>query len=595
MKMNMLLLIILFVTACVLIAFSVYLFRRARRDTSIRFYGTKTSVRVQGLKLKDPFIYLCHCREARKKGANPYVIDSSLPVDLGAADDASLIGVPDKEADEASGILQYDQMTPEQRGVFLTWIAGDCSYQIDNRMMFLYLAGLEYRVTHEQADHLAVCNRILNLFLLISTASKTQTQKVLRLLEYVIATTSEPFPNEIRDMVMELLGPEYSKEHGDKRVIFDWEEGEQRIELGSILNRIEDRAFKTYYPKDKAFGSIINDQIRELAARTSTLMVPTAIKKEYTPLGTDPDPQTSYAYGFTLYALDEGFMREVKKIVHEEMHRWEPCWEHDPTCQEDDRWLYYPEPIDTLKHDPSAPILKVLEREGPYVFPMHELFTEQHGARFYESMETQKRFCEFLDSVSRSIEPDIRITGESYTIHQLIAVYEGQQDSPLQPRQHVSYLALRDFTRCIGYLGPRLLAQKQDIMQLYYELHDTPQRERDRLAMFLLLEKNRPHPMGTTSQSECSDIADEDKERATKILLLSYGAEGYIQREIYEDIKLMGKRIGLDDACITRFQEDYTIQVSEPSMKYITRDSRSYPIDGMMVNATIVATLLMID
>jgi hypothetical protein len=215
----------------------------------------------------------------------------------------------------------------------------------------------------------------------------------------------------------------------------------------------------------------------------------------------------------------------------------------------------------------------------PFILNLEELFPKEKVIDSYEHPESQKLVCEFIDSMNRSTEPDMRISGKPYDTLQSVVIYRSTVEEELSLGYGETYRIMLDQSACIEHLSKGLLPRKEEILDLLYALKELLESIYERFDNLRLLEGDSPLAKDAPPELP-ADIPYAVRAETVKILLLSFEANGFLKEDVYDDITRMGRQSGVDDTWMPGLLNQYSIHTVDAVTAYVTLHNTSYPIDS---------------
>ena len=409
---------------------------RGPSESDIRFYSLSSVLQICGCTIKSPLVY--YVEGTLRDPYDASLIESGLPV---AKRDRGHVG-------ELPYWPTYRGATPEQRRRYLTWLnSGRCEINVEIGYVFIYFYGLERRVLVDDSDHEAVLREVLRLltiyrsnnsfrryasnFVWAIVMGAKRTTLSSDVLSQVIAETTYwnednlsallaihlthgiPLPNKVAYLVAEhdrrTPNSVVVRRHAEKfRELFEHRYSEQ-FTNGMVLRASKVPRRFTYAPASSSLG------YEYAGGPSSQLIIPNALglPSQFAPL---VDIWVSVIDD--LKQFDRAHRKSAGQVMTAAMYESLPV---ELRCEDHPDYVAWYATLKNHINDAGWALVPVGELASIRGIPTRARLTKTQGEDLLKS----------ADAMDMSIEPDARMTGQTYRWDELVSVFP--QEHRLEP------------------------------------------------------------------------------------------------------------------------------------------------------------------
>lgn len=502
----------------------------------LRWYGRGEIVGGHGFEVRDPLTYIDPSNRGSRSGRaiDPSLVDLSLRASA-AADAPPLPYWP-----------WYAHMTPEQRYVYLKWLASDRKHlPPSDGYLFVYYYGLERRALVDDADHDLIFAEVQRLRLMHASQSQTR---------------SRSFQNYSTGFLWYLAAVHPSKLNGGhvKALVQSttaWSEDSLSAALAWFVDRQETlRPWMAYVVAQESPLSQRSIVVRRLGNQFQTLYV-RRFEAEFgkgMPLGTPKRTR------HVTYRPASAALRPITAVVSNplgipsQFRRLSEIWND---CVDELRKLSsvvrdgMPETLTAEAWEAMPPELRdgVDHPHSPAICALVAEKSDQNGHTFIQAGEfavamgldhrakltakQSQRLSATVQHAGFAIEPDVRLTGRNFAWDDLLAVfphaYEGEPD---YQRYGGAASILRlgiEIAEADGRIDEEELGRVMGQIETGFQLNEHERRRLEALRNLLQKTGSDIRALGKRLQA----VLDVERRRAVGRLLVAVaGIDGVISK-----------------------------------------------------------------
>ena len=421
---------------------------RSPKSSDVRFYGPSTVIRLEGRTIESPLVYY---------------VDGTLHAPL----DASLIESGLRVAKYDNGYVDdlpywptYRGSTPEQRKRYLDWLtSGRCRPDVSVSYPFIYFYGLERRALIDRRDHEAILREVLRL-LPIYQASRSFQRYGSAFIWTVIATLPEPLPADLlqktiastsywnEDNLSVLLGHYHANSCPlPPEVAYIAAEHDPRTPRSVVVRRHPDRFRELFVRRcSEKFGG---GMMLRAAKNTKRFC--------YSPASATLGHEYSGSYSAPISLPNTlGLSSQFKPLIEiwssaiDDLKLFDRAHRKSSDKQMTAA-MYESLPVELRGEDHPhfemwyAVINRNVDDAGWSLVPVGELAAVRGIAERSRLTKSQsEELVRAADSMELAIEPDCRLTGQTYRWNELISVFPREESLDLQDSSyHAASILLR--------------------------------------------------------------------------------------------------------------------------------------------------------
>ena len=421
---------------------------RKPRKSDVRFYGPGTVIRLEGRTIESPLVY--------------YVEGTlSAPTDASLIESGLTVSKHDRGyVSELPYWPTYRESTPEQRKRYLTWLTtGRCRTDVAVSYPFIYFYGLERRVLIDRRDHAEILREVLRL-LPIYEGSRSFQRYGSAFIWTVIATSPEPLPEDLlreaiasttywnEDNLTVLLSHYFSNSHPiPPEVAFIAAEHDPRTPRSVVVRRHSDR-FRELFVRRYTEKFMKGMLLRAAKNQKRFCYSPASATLGYDFYGSYSTPielPNTLGISSQFKPLIEIWSSAIDDLkLFDRAHR-------KAAGEQMTAVMYESLPVELRGEDHPhfekwyEIINRSVDQSGWSLVPVGELAAIRGIAIRAKLTKTQ---CEELlraaDSMELAIEPDFRLTGQTYRWNELVSIFPREESLDQQDNSyHAASILLR--------------------------------------------------------------------------------------------------------------------------------------------------------
>lgn len=522
----------------------------------LRWVGAEESIKIHGFEIRSPMTYVANRRAGRQD--EPSSIDPREPVRAPRTSPSPLPYWP-----------RYEQMTPEQRHVYLQWLAqGRRHLPSAIGYAFVFFYGLERRALIDQQDLGPIIDEVLRLRALHNAADRE-----------AFSGSFERYTADFLWLLAAGAGDAFTEQHIQALMsgVRYWHDDQLAVGLGWFARQNRPLpgwgAFIVASELPQSRRSVVTaragDEFKELFLKRYSekfdeglTLQPAARAREFV-----YQPASAAIGSATCETSNPlGRMSQFKPLSR----LWNECIEDLRALsktrqrqQEDEEltpeaWEALPP---ELQADSDHPLTKALcdlveqhsRDEGHAVIEISELAETLEFERRDRYTPTQSRkLCERAELIGYGVEPDARLTGKGYRNDDRVAVFLIITEYRAQPERY-------NPASCILQLGLGIAAADGQIqrgqldlitqdVERWFELNAHEQRRLEALESLLMVQE----PQLTRLKALVKGLTPLQREAVGRLLLALAAHSGTVTKEELKAVRRCYNALELDPDEIDR-------------------------------------------
>ncbi len=524
----------------------------ARVAGELTWVGPKAQIQLKhlGLSFNDPLAYFWTHSSAGNP--EPAAVDLRLPVAAAATplSDQGLEYWP-----------RYDQITPEQRRIYLNWLASSRrSIPPEVGYAFLFIYGLERRALIEKKDQAAIFDEVVRLRTMYATSdaplnrsfdSYTSSFLWFQLLSQPIAYDDKrflPFVKSIGTWNEDAIASALGWLSATGRSLPDWfafilaeqlPKSLRSVVVRRVRKQLRElflKRFSQQFPG--GFGLKVSKRDRKINYRPASAALPTMD-------ATAPNPMGISSQFNALSELWNECISDLKKLSSVVGKESVP----NPTVES---WKAMPleirQQVDHPLVDSFSQFLAAHSSEAPFTIVSARDVAVLVGIDVQSKLTTasSKKVASIVNDVGYCVEPDATLTGRSYDDDERVSLFLNLSDHPADPqRYNASALMLGvgvTMAAADGKTDADELAKLGREIETAFELNDHEQRRLDALRSLL---REQPPELAKLVRP-LKKLAKPQREQVTRFALAVVAADGVVTRGELKALQKLYGAVGLD-------------------------------------------------